>query len=115
AFAQKNNLTDGLYANFVTQKGTITTQLYYNETPLTVANFVALAEGNHPQVKAEYKGKPYYNGLKFHRAIADFMIQGGDPKGDGSGEPGYVFPDEIGAASCRGGETERANGAAREP
>ena len=95
AFAQKNNLTDGLYANFVTQKGTITTQLYYNETPLTVANFVALAEGNHPQVKAEYKGKPYYNGLKFHRVIADFMIQGGDPKGDGSGEPGYLFPDEI--------------------
>ena len=95
AFAQKNNLTDGLYANFVTQKGTITTQLYYTETPLTVANFVALAEGNHPQVKAEYKGKPYYNGLKFHRVIANFMIQGGDPKGDGSGEPGYLFPDEI--------------------
>src|SRR5690606_30965999 len=76
-------------------KGTITTQLYFNETPLTVANFVALAEGTHPKVKAEYKGKPFYNGLKFHRVIANFMIQGGDPKGDGSGEPGYLFADEI--------------------
>ncbi|WP_317618256.1 peptidylprolyl isomerase [Paenimyroides aestuarii] len=93
-FAQ-TKLTDGLYANFVTKKGTITTQLFYNETPLTVANFVALAEGTHPQVKAEYKGKPFYNGLKFHRVIANFMIQGGDPKGDGSGEPGYLFADEI--------------------
>ncbi|WKW46826.1 peptidylprolyl isomerase [Myroides sp. JBRI-B21084] len=94
AFAQ-SKLADGLYANFVTKKGTITTQLYYNQTPLTVANFVALAEGNHPLVKADYKNKPYYNGLKFHRVIASFMIQGGDPKGDGSGEPGYLFPDEI--------------------
>ena len=90
AFAQ-TKLDDGMYANFVTKKGTITTQLYYNETPLTVANFVALAEGTHPQVKSEYKGKPFYNGLKFHRVIANFMIQGGDPKGDGSGEPGYLF------------------------
>lgn len=94
AFAQ-TKLADGMYANFVTKKGTITTQLYYNETPLTVANFVALAEGTHPQVKSEYKGKPFYNGLKFHRVIANFMIQGGDPKGDGSGEPGYLFADEI--------------------
>lgn len=94
AFAQ-TKLADGLYANFVTKKGNITTQLHYTETPLTVANFVALAEGTHPQVKAVYKGKPYYNGLKFHRVIANFMIQGGDPKGDGSGEPGYLFPDEI--------------------
>lgn len=93
-FAQ-TKLPDGLYANFVTKKGTITTQLFYDKTPLTVANFVALAEGNHPQVKTEYKGKPFYNGLKFHRVIADFMIQGGDPKGDGSGEPGYLFQDEI--------------------
>lgn len=94
AFAQ-TQLSEGLYANFITKKGTITTQLYYKETPLTVANFVALAEGKHPQVKAEYKGKPFYNGLKFHRVIANFMIQGGDPKGDGSGEPGYLFADEI--------------------
>lgn len=94
AFAQ-TKLTDGLYANFITKKGTITTQLHYKDTPLTVANFVALAEGTHPLVKTEYKGKPYFNGLKFHRVIANFMIQGGDPKGDGSGEPGYLFPDEI--------------------
>lgn len=93
-FAQ-TKLSDGMYANFITAKGTITTQLYFKETPLTVANFVALAEGTHPDVKAEYKGKPFYDGLKFHRVIADFMIQGGDPKGDGSGEPGYLFPDEI--------------------
>ena len=93
-FAQ-TQLADGLYANFITSKGTITTQLYFKETPLTVANFVALAEGTHPDVKAEYKGKPFYNGLKFHRVISNFMIQGGDPKGDGSGEPGYLFPDEI--------------------
>lgn len=93
-FAQAK-LDDGLYANFKTNKGTITTQLYYQETPLTVANFVALAEGNHPTVKVDYKGKPFYDGLKFHRVIANFMIQGGDPLGDGSGEPGYTFPDEI--------------------
>src|SRR5690606_37344531 len=93
-FAQQK-LADGLYANFVTKKGTITTQLYYNETPLTVANFVALAEGTHPLVKTSYKGKRFYDGLTFHRVIADFMIQGGDPEGNGSGEPGYLFADEI--------------------
>lgn len=94
AFAQ-TKLNDGLYAQFETTKGTITAQLYYKETPLTVANFVALAEGKHPEVKAEYKGKKFYDGLKFHRVIPNFMIQGGDPKGDGSGEPGYLFADEI--------------------
>ena len=89
-FAQ-TKLPDGLFANFVTKKGTITTELYYKETPLTVASFVALAEGKHPLARPEYKKKPFYDGLKFHRVIADFMIQGGDPKGDGSGEPGFFF------------------------
>lgn len=91
----QTDLEEGMYARFVTEKGTITTKLFFKQTPLTVANFVALAEGKHPEVSAEYKGKPFYDGLKFHRVIADFMIQGGDPKGDGSGQPGYLFPDEI--------------------
>src|SRR5690554_8058169 len=91
----QDDLTEGIYARFITQKGTITTELFFKQTPLTVANFVALAEGKHPEVSAEYKNKPFYDGLKFHRVIADFMIQSGDPKGDGSGQPGYLFPDEI--------------------
>lgn len=93
-FAQ-NDLKNGLYAQFKTDKGTITAELFYDKTPLTVANFVALAEGNHPEVDALYRNKRFFDGLKFHRVIADFMIQGGDPKGDGSGQPGYLFPDEI--------------------
>ena len=60
-----------------------------------MANFVSLAEGTNTIVKAELKGKPYYNGLKFHRVIKDFMIQGGDPLGTGSGDPGYKFKDEF--------------------
>ena len=91
----QNDLEDGMYARFVTTKGTITAKLFFKQTPITVANFVALAEGKHPEVSTEYKGKPFYDGLKFHRVIADFMIQSGDPKGDGSGQPGYLFPDEI--------------------
>ena len=62
---------------------------YKKKTPITVANFVSLAEGKNEFVAAELKGKPYYNGLKFHRVIANFMIQGGDPKGDGSGS--WIF------------------------
>jgi cyclophilin family peptidyl-prolyl cis-trans isomerase len=85
----------GLFAELETTKGKIVIQLEYKKTPVTVANFVALAEGNNPFVKAELKGKPFYNGLKFHRVIKDFMIQGGDPLGTGSGDPGYKFKDEI--------------------
>lgn len=91
----QSQLPDGLYAEFSTDKGEIITQLEYVKTPLTVANFVALAEGNHPKVDAKYQGKKYYDGLKFHRVIQDFMIQGGDPDGTGSGGPGYLFEDEI--------------------
>lgn len=95
-FAQKKPASpDGIFAEIETNKGTIVIDLNYKKTPITVANFVSLAEGNNPDVTAGYKGKPFYNGLKFHRVINDFMIQGGDPLGSGSGDPGYKFQDEI--------------------
>ena len=89
------NLDKGLYAEFVTNQGTFVAKFYHEATPLTVANFVELAEGKHEMVDSIYKGKPFYNKLTFHRVIPEFMIQGGDPLGDGSGNPGYRFPDEI--------------------
>ena len=89
------NLESGLYAEIITSKGNILLSLAYDQAPITVANFVALSEGKNNQVSEEFKGKKYYNGLKFHRVIADFMIQGGDPTGTGSGGPGYRFDDEI--------------------
>ena len=89
------DLEDGLYAEFVTNKGTMLAELYYDKAPVTVANFVALAEGNHPMVKDEYKGKRYYDSLTFHRVVNNFMIQGGDPTASGMGDPGYKFPDEF--------------------
>lgn len=82
---------EGVFAVLETEKGTIVLNLFYKETPLTVSNFVGLAEGTLDAAK----GKPYYNGLKFHRVIADFMIQGGDPLGNGTGGPGYKFADEF--------------------
>ncbi|MDH7446936.1 peptidylprolyl isomerase [Aquimarina sp. 2201CG14-23] len=87
-------MQDGLYAKFNTTKGSILVNLEYKKTPGTVGNFVGLAEGN-MENQAIPQGKPYYNGLKFHRVIADFMIQGGDPQGTGAGGPGYQFDDEI--------------------
>lgn len=87
---------DGLFAEIETSKGKITLELEYQKTPITVANFVSLAEGTNTFVTdAKLKGKPFYDGLKFHRVIKDFMIQGGDPMGNGSGSPGYKFKDEI--------------------
>lgn len=86
---------DGVFAEFDTNKGKIVIQLEYVKTPITVANFISLAEGKNAFVKTELKGKPYYNGLKFHRVIKDFMIQGGCPLGTGTGDPGYKFKDEF--------------------
>ena len=87
-------MQDGLYAKFNTSKGEILVALEYKKTPGTVGNFVALAEGN-LENSAKAQGTPYYGGLKFHRVIPDFMIQGGCPQGTGTGNPGYKFDDEF--------------------
>ena len=88
-------LEKGLYAEFNTTKGVMLAKLYYNKAPLTVANFVGLAEGIHPKLNDSLKGIPYYNGTIFHRVIDKFMIQGGDPSGTGMGKAGYTFIDEF--------------------
>ena len=89
-----NNMEDGIYANIKTNKGEITLKLEFEKTPLTTANFIALAEGKMKNKRKEL-GTPYYDGIKFHRVIADFMIQGGCPDGNGMGDPGYKFADEF--------------------
>jgi len=83
-----------MVANIYTSKGLIKIGLEFIRTPMTVANFVALAEGKMPN-KHKPLGQPYYDGLKFHRVIPNFMIQGGCPLGNGTGNPGYMFPDEF--------------------
>lgn len=93
-FAQDKELAPGMYAQFNTTKGEILIQLEPEKTPLTVANFVGLVEGNFRPFDTLSFDKPFYNGLKFHRVIKDFMIQGGDPQGTGMGGPGYKFFDE---------------------
>jgi len=87
-------MDNGLYAHFNTSKGEIVIKLEHERTPLTVANFVGLATG---QLKnsAKAPGQPFYDGMKFHRVIADFMVQGGCPLGTGTGGPGYKFADEF--------------------
>ncbi len=88
-------LSDGLYADIQTNKGDILIKLHSEIVPMTVANFVSLAEGTNPKVTDSLKGKPYYDGIKFHRVIKDFMVQGGDPTGTGRGNGGYRFDDEF--------------------
>ena len=91
----KSKLKDGLYAKFDTAQGEIICLLEFEKTPLTVTNFVGLAEGTKDLGGGKATGERYYDGLKFHRVIPDFMVQGGCPLGTGTGGPGYTFPDEI--------------------
>jgi len=98
AIAQKSKkpkMEPGIYAEFTTSKGVILVQLEYKKTPMTVANFVGLSEGKLTVMDTIKYTTPFYNGLKFHRVIKDFMIQGGDPDGNGSGGPKHRFYDEI--------------------
>ena len=84
-------MNDGLYAKITTDKGDILLQLFYDKTPMTVINFAGLATG---QIGPK-KGAPYYDGLTFHRVIAGYWIQGGDPLGDNTGGPGYRIKGEF--------------------
>ncbi len=96
--AKEHTLTSGTYARFTTSEGTFTVRLFDQEAPKTVANFVGLVEGTKGWTDPR-TGKPvsrrFYDGLMFHRIIANFMIQGGDPLGNGTGGPGFTFEDEF--------------------
>jgi cyclophilin family peptidyl-prolyl cis-trans isomerase len=91
----KSELDDGIYAEMKTEMGLIMISLNFEETPITVANFISLAEGTNKEVSKKYAKKKYYDDLKFHRAIKNFMVQGGCPLGNGMGDPGYKFRDEF--------------------
>ncbi|MDP5107210.1 MAG: peptidylprolyl isomerase, partial [Polaribacter sp.] len=89
------NLKEGLYAEIQTDKGEIFLELYADDAPMTVANFISLAEGTNNKVSQAFKGIKYYDGLTFHRVVEDFIIQGGDPTATGTGNAGYRFGDEF--------------------
>lgn len=93
--SKRADLGDGLFADIKTSKGDIIVRLEQEKTPVTVANFVSLSEGTNPFVSETYKNKKYYDGLTFHRVMKDFMIQGGDPLANGTGNAGYKFMDEF--------------------
>jgi peptidyl-prolyl cis-trans isomerase A (cyclophilin A) len=117
AFAQeKPKLNPGVYANFETSMGNFTCELFEKDAPITVANFIGLAEGTKewrdPKTGTTMKGKPLYNGLIFHRIIDGFMIQGGDPAGNGTGGPGFAIKDEIKLKHDRAGTLAMANSGA---
>ena len=92
---QYPDLEDGIYAEIITSKGIMLAKLAEDKAPITVANFVSLAEGTNTMVDSKYKKKKFYNGTIFHRVMDGFMIQGGDPIGTGQGNPGYIFRDEF--------------------
>ena len=89
------DLGEGIFAEFYTNKGLIVTKLYFEDKPLTVSNFVSLAEGNNPLVTDSLKGIPFYDNTLFHSVVPDFIIQGGDRTATGLGHPGYKFADEF--------------------
>ncbi len=93
--SKHSELDSGIFAEIKSNKGDILLKLEYIKAPITVANFISLAEGNNDYVSKEFKNKKFYNGITFHRVISDFMIQTGDPTKTGSGGPGYRFSDEI--------------------
>lgn len=93
--AQYPDLEDGLYAEFITSKGVMVAKLEQERAPISVANFISLAEGNNTMVSEKYKKKKFYNGVIFHRVMNKFMIQTGDPQGTGQGNPGYKFNGEF--------------------
>ena len=106
--SQNPELGEGVYAHFETNKGNFTIELFEDIAPNTVANFVGLATGErewtHPANEQVQRGVPYYDGLIFHRVIDGFMIQGGDPLGNGTGGPGFEFDDEISTNARHGKE-----------
>jgi peptidyl-prolyl cis-trans isomerase A (cyclophilin A) len=104
----------GTYAIFETSMGNIVVRLLDKEAPKTVENFIGLAEGTKEftdAISGKKEKRPYYDGLIFHRVIPDFMIQGGCPRGDGRGGPGYSFADEFHPSlrHSKGGKLSMAN------